>query len=171
MWAQLAMAGLKSVQDNQANKQNLASNVITQKYSPWTGQRADFSAQGKNSAVSNLIAGYGSGMLQDKLDAKDAAETAAKANNLPSAVANRDDADYYAKLSADPSSVGVSPIKQQSSFASSPIAPARAPAAAEAPATFGSMFNQQPQNQSPLMLQGRNPQQQQNPWLTMSRGY
>lgn len=78
MWAQLGMAGLKSLADNQNRKQDIASNVITQKYSPWTGQRADFSSQGKNSSISNLIAGYGAGALQDKLDAKEAAEKMAE---------------------------------------------------------------------------------------------
>lgn len=109
MWAQLAMAGLKSIADNQANKQNLASNVITQKYSPWTGQRADFSAQGKNSAVSNMIAGYGSGLLQDRADAEWEANRPRTPEELKSA-ADKSDGDFYAKLSANPASVGVSPI-------------------------------------------------------------
>ena len=156
MWAQLAMSGLKSLQDNRDKQNNLASNVITQKYSPWTGQRADFSAQGKSTGMSNMIAGFGSGMLQDKLDARDAEDAAAKSNDAQAE--NRDAGDYYSKLSANPASVGVSPIGAKSSFA----APARAPAGRDPAVDVGG--NQLPPGQSlPAFMQGE------NPWLSMAQ--
>jgi hypothetical protein len=139
MWAQLAMAGLKSLQDNQNRKQDIASNVITQKYSPWTGARADFSQQGKNNTISNLISGYGSGLLQDKLDAKDMADKVAQEQAQKKAEW-ASDADYYSKLSANPASVGASPM---------------APVASNKSA-FAAVANRAPASRSPAVIEGGN---------------
>ena len=109
MWAQLGLAGLSALQ-NESNRMNdIASNVITQKYSPWTGQRADFSSQGKQNGMATMLKGLGAGMAQDSMD------EAAEAAKAEKALAEQkkewdDDANYYSKLSADPASVGARPI-------------------------------------------------------------
>jgi hypothetical protein len=165
MWAQLGMAALSSLQDEQNRKRDIASNVITQKYSPWTGANANFSQQGKNKTISNLIAGYGSGSLQDKLDAKDAADKIAAETAKTDAI-NREDAEYYAKLSKDPASVGAYPIGNKSAFAS-------AAGAARGPSAIASGPDRGPAvdmggNQAPSSSQLPGFMQGQNPWLSMA---
>lgn len=157
MWAQLAMAGVKSLQDAQNRKNDIASNVITQKYSPWTGQTANFSAIGKNNTLDNLISGYGAGMLQDKMDAQEAAEQQAK-----KVAEYKDDADFYSKLSANPSSVGVSPVASKSAFAVAAQNAGRAPAGRSPAINEGG--NQVPSGPSlPSFMQGE------NPWVSMAQ--
>lgn len=166
MWQHLALAAGKSILDNQANKQNLASQVITQKYSPWTGQRADFSGQGQNSFGSNMLAGIGGAMLDAKADAAKEAEAVAKKTAQDKA-----DGDYYASnsdLMRGERGNTIAPAK--SSFAA--IAPSRSPATTAAPSqsSFADMFPVHTQGQTPLMLQGQNPQGQDNMWLKMLQG-
>lgn len=133
MWQQLALAAAKSLQDNQNRQNDIASNVITQKYSPWTGARADFSSQGKNNTISNLMAGYGSGLLQDRMDEMWEAQRP-RTPEEQKAAQDKADGEYYAKLSADPASVGASPITGKSSFAAiARQAPAQAPQSSPAP--------------------------------------
>ena len=142
MWQQLALAGIKSVQDNNNRKNFNESQVINQKYSPWTGLKGNFSQIGQNNTISNLMQGYASGLIQDQLDAEKAAETAAQQK-----AEYKSDADFYSKLSANPSSVGVSPVGGgKSSFAA--VARAAAPqaqqAAAQTLASPTSMMDEDP---------------------------
>jgi hypothetical protein len=109
MWAQLALAGLQSLQDAQNKKNDIASNVITQKYSPWTGQNANFKSQGNSQGVNHLIAGYGAGMLQDNVDGD--MDSAAKEHTMADA---KSDAAFYT-----PGQVGT-PMHSQSTFAQAP---------------------------------------------------
>lgn len=172
MWQQLAMAGVKSLQENQNRKNDIASNVINQKYQPWTGAKADFSQQGKNNTMDNLMTGYGSGMLQDKLDAQNAAEKTAQEVAKQSASENAD-GDYYSKLSANPASVGVSAFENVAKQKSNPLegVPSRAPA-------LGGGNESQPfdlmgavsghQDPTPLMLQGQVPGAA-NPWMNLAK--
>lgn len=151
MWAQLAMAGLKSIADNQNRKNDIASNVITQKYSPWTGQVAKFGAQGANSTIDNLIAGYGSGLLQDKLDAQAQAEKTAE--ELAAKRADwKSDADFY-----KPGQVGT-PIGQPKS-AFEAVA-SRAPATRGPAIVEGGNQADQATNQFMGMLSSSNPWEQ-----------
>jgi hypothetical protein len=164
-WLPLAMAAGKSVMDNQNNKQNLASNVITQKYSPWTGAQADFSAQGKNSFADNMIKGGAGAMMQygaEKAAAGDA--MAAKTQ------ADKASGDFYASNGDLMRGDRGNSIAAKSSF----NVPSRAPAtivapqsAPQSPASFASMFPVQTQGQTPLMLQGQNPDSQENLWMKM----
>lgn len=157
MWQQLALAGLKSIQDEENRRNDLASNVITQKYSPWTGARADFSGQGKRNTMSNMIAGYGSGLLQDRQD-----ELFEKEKQWYDQQANKDkvadwksDADFYSRLSADPKMVGVTSGGASGGSTFKPIASKSVmetppPQTANVPLIF------RPEERS-LMEQGRTP--------------
>jgi hypothetical protein len=163
MWAQLGIAALQGLSAENARKQNLASNVIKEKYSHWTQQNGDFSEQGQNKMGSALAGGFAAGMAQDQYD-----KALEKSDLAAQKAANDSDADFYSKLSADPSSVGVTPIGGKSSFSAiAKAAPAasRSPAAPQPPQSFQGMFDPQ----QPLMQQGPNPQQ--NPWLLMAQQY
>lgn len=170
MWAQLAMAGVKSLQDAQNRKNEIASNVITQKYSPWTGKEANFSAIGKNNTMSNLIAGYGSGLLQDKLDAQEAANKikdveATDPKGTPSLAEMRSWEDQYmAAQKAKKSSFA--PVAQ------APAAPSRSPAfdvEGNQRSSFDLSSAVNPyKDPTPLMLQGQVPGAQ-NPWLALAK--
>lgn len=163
MWSQLALAAAKSLQDQQNRQNNIASNVITQKYSPWTGAQADFSAIGKNNTIGNLIAGYGSGLLQDKEDAKDAAEKSAEEDAEKNKKLNemRGWQAQYEALQKKKASA----MAQQAAPAVS-VGPSRAPSSSfdNAP-SFASVMQPQYQDPTPLMLQA-NPGQE-NRWLSM----
>jgi hypothetical protein len=127
MWAQLGLAALQGLSQEQARKQNLESNVIKEKYSHWTGNNGDFSQQGQNKMASTLAGGLAAGMAQDQWD------KLAEKSDLAAAKATNDaDADFYGKLSKDPSSVGVTPVGPAGGSSFSAIA---RPAASRAPAT------------------------------------
>lgn len=135
----LGLSGLKSIADNQANKQQIASNVITQKYSPWTHQQADFSGIGKNNTMSNMMAGAGSALLQDQL--------------------NKQNANDSFKFTPTAASQGTSPVAVTVQAAGR--APAVMAGATREPSS--SAFEAAPQAQLPDMLQGE------NPWLSMAQ--
>lgn len=164
MWAQLAMAAGKSLQDEQNRKRDLASNVITQKYSPWTGARADFSAQGQNKGLDNMMAGYGAGMAQDQADER----LQLMKDYFKKPTAAQSDAEYYAQLSKDPSSVGVTSIPGKSSFAS--VAKA-APAAQAAPQAANPLAGIIPGAQAETPYIFPEAAAQQSPWQIMASQY
>jgi hypothetical protein len=153
MWAQLGMAGLSALQNQQNKQNNLASNVITQKYSPWTGAQANFSAQGSGGGLGTLVKGAMSGYLQDKADAKEAA------NNAADEVAKRQadlksDASFYKQggvgtpINATPAATGG--YAAQRAPAASPVS------APSVPQGNASSF------ELPEFMQGE------NPWLAMA---
>ncbi len=155
MWQALAMAGVKSLLDEQNRKKDIASNVITQRYSPWTGARADFSAQGQNKSGSNMLQGLAAGLMDTKEaeEVKDIApvtDAAGGATQASTAYLTMPERRAAAKSAFSP--------------------PSRAPATQVAPtqSSFQGMF--QPQDQTPLMLQGPSPQSQENMWLKMMNG-
>lgn len=159
MWQQLALAGFKSFADEDNRKKDIESNVITQKYSPWTGQQARFNHQSKTGQ--NMIAGYGSGLLQDQMDAQKTAEAVTQ-----KAAQDKADGDFYAKLSANPSSVGVSPIGGKSAFEGAAKAQGRAPAVLPGgirEPSRGPAVDASPDQSLPPFMQG------QNPWLAMAQ--
>lgn len=160
MWQALALAGLKSIADNRANQQNIQANIIKEKYSPWTGRGGDFSQQGKNSTVSNMIAGYGSGLLQDKLDAEAIASKVKPA--LQDAEPGSSDSLMQAMGQAPSRASAFAPLAK----AGISRAPAVMPGGNMESQSFESMFMPQDQVQIPFMPQT----QQQNPWLMMARG-
>lgn len=156
MWEQLALAAFKNIQDERNRKNDIASNVINQKYQPWTGQRADFSSIAKNNNIGNLMAGYGAGSLQDKLEEQEGLEAvqSAKSSQAPT------------------SSVAKSPLSKTPVPVSR--APAAMPVAEEAGSnvsSFAALLGPQYQDPAPLMLQGEVPARPVNPWLAMSRGF
>lgn len=150
-WLPLALGAGKSVLDNQANKQRLASEVITQKYSPWTGQQADFSMQGKNSFGDNMMKGA-AGALMDYQAGK-AAEAAKEAQTMAQ---HKADGAWYEK-----SGGFMSPKASvaKSSFDGVPTrAPATtvAPAPAQAPvasASFADLFPVRTAGETPMPMQ------------------
>jgi hypothetical protein len=180
MWQQLAMAAAKSIQDERNRQNDIASNVITQKYSPWTKQSADFSSIAKNNTIGNLMAGYGSGLLQDRMDQMWEAQRP-RTEAEKKAIQDKADGEFYEKLSKDPSSVGASPISGgNSSFAAMAKAqPSRAPAGRE-PAinpngntlspgfSFEDVAKPSYQDPTPFMLQ-QNPNQGMNKWDMLSQ--
>lgn len=139
MWPALALAGFKAFQDAQNGKNSVASNVINEKYSPWTGLKGDFSHVGQNTGMGTLMQGLAAGLMAPSSPATPAKAVSSAESGLPinSAADNAKDADFYSKLSADPSSVGVTPVASQgsSAFAAAAKAPlVRAPATTSPPA-------------------------------------
>lgn len=163
MWAQLGLAGLKSIQDEHNRKQDIASNVINQKYAPWTGQQADFSSIAKNKTLEHMMAGYGAGSLQDAMNAGQAQPTAQPAVTTTTAPTRAPAA------TVAPQAGGGSSFASVASRA--PAVDAGGNMAPSGQVDFQSMFNKQYQDPTPLMLQGRNPQGQgMTPWEFMAKG-
>jgi hypothetical protein len=160
-WLPLAMAAGKSYLDNRDNKQNIQSNIIKEKYSQWTGQHGDFSAQGRNSFGSNMLQGAAGAMMAHQ--AGQAAEEAAAEKTLAQ---HKSDGDWYAKNGSFMSPKGA---VAKSSFEGAGRAPATQMAPAQIPAAGGvaSIFAPQYKDPTPLMLQGPQPQQEENLWFKM----
>lgn len=132
MWQQLAMAGASALQNEQNRKNNLASSVISEKYSGWTGRGGDFRQQGNNQGVNTMIKGLASGIMADQqaIPTAEAAKSMDKAGGTTSM-----SQDYLAM-----------PEGNKSSFA----------AVARQPATTMQPELQQPA-QLPDFMQGENP--------------
>lgn len=156
------MGALQAMQDQKNKQNNLASNAITEKYSGYTGQHGDFSAQGKGSGWSNLLMGLGSGMMQDRLDAKELADKEALKAAAP-ATTPPATGGIAKTASRSPSSGSVTPI------ASSVPAGNTSSFSAESKPSFASMMQPQYQDSTPLMLQGKAPTAQVNPWEMISK--
>jgi hypothetical protein len=144
MWPALALSLGKSILDEQNRKQDLASNVITQKYSPWTGMAADFSSQGENATGKNMLMGIASGLMAQK-EATAAAEAAKTAQD-------KADGDFYASNGDLMRGERGNSIVKQSAFAKAAgQGPLRAPATQVAP--------------SPAPMSAP----EQNPWLALTQ--
>ena len=163
-WLPLALAAGKSVLDNQSNKQNIQSNIIKEKYSPWTGQHGDFSAQGQNSFGSNMLSGAGGALM-----AYNAEQALADGKQADYLTAQKKDGDFYASnhdLMTGKAGNGIASTGGKSSFANLSRVPAASPVAqvpaAPAPspkgAQFSDLFPPSVPGQTPLPMQ-----QPQNP--------
>lgn len=155
------LALIKSLSDEKNRKAEIAVNAAKEKYSPWTGQNGNFAGLGSSKTAGNFMSAAGSALLSQSMagDAKAAtgADVATKENLA--------DADYYSKLSKDPSSVGVTPIggasRSASAFAAAPAAMAASRSPALAPAAESKLPSQA--SELPAFMQGS------NPWATMAQ--
>lgn len=144
MWAQLAMAGAKSLQDEQNRKRELESQIINQKYSAWTGQRGQFGGKHSDNSMNNMIQGAAAGLMADAEAAKAPVAEAPKARDAAGGVTSFS-SDYLSMPEAG---------KAKSSFASV-AQPSRSPATTITPEP------QQAPSELPGFMQGS------NPWLSM----
>lgn len=152
----LGLSGLKSISDNQANKQQIASNVITQKYSPWTHAQADFSGIGKNSTMNNMMAGVGGALTQQGLNDQAMADrNHTTVTPTANSMAPQSTGGFGAMASKAPMAAAEPARAPASSFDVGPKAPVASLADIGMP--------EQPQQQIPFAPQG------QNPWLAMSQ--